>query len=401
MLDFTPTEEQLMMQKMARDFAQKEVKPYAMVWDKIPDPAKAFCADATRKSFKLDFHKMTVAKQYGGLGMDCLTHCLVWEEFAVADGGFALGHHANGIVSSIVQESASEAQRKEFLGALMAGEGGWCASAMTEPNVGPSGFFADVNNMQLTATARKVGNEYVLNGEKVFCTNAGSPFTKWVRVMAQTDKTVKGPKGMSCFYIWSDTPGFKVVKFEDKIGHRSSINAIITLDDCKVPLKYLENDAEGYNFAAGSSTKFSTVDGWTIIASLILGIARAAFEEAVNFAKQRIILGRPQIELQLVGGKLADMFIDIEATRALVWKAAWEADHNKLRNSKQAYAAKIMASDVAARTTSEACQIFGGVGITKDALVEKLFRDAKMTQIYEGANEPLRVNLAKRMQYGM
>ena len=401
MVDFALTEEQLMMQKMAKDFAEKEVKPIAMALDKKQDPKESFAVDATRKSFKLGFHKMTVPKQYGGQGLDSLTHCVVWEEFAVADAGFALGHDANSVVLSIALECATEEQRKEFVSALVEGEGGWCASAMTEPNVGPSGFFADAANMQLTATGRRVGDEYVLNGEKVFCTNGGSPFTKWYRVMVQTDKAVKGPQGMSVFYVWADTPGLNVVKFEDKMGQRLSINAIITLDDCRVHKRYIEGGQEGYNFAAGSGTKFSTVDGWPLMAAMNLGIARSAYEEALKFAKQRIILGRPSIEFQLVGAKLADMFIDISATRALIWNAAWEVDRNHVRNSKLAYAAKIMCSDVVVRTTSEACQIFGAVGITKDTLVEKLYRDAKVCQIYEGANEVLRVNIAKRLQFGL
>jgi len=212
MLDFTLTEEQLMMQKMARDFAEKEVKPIAMARDKMQDPFEAFPADVVKKSFELGFHKMTIPEQYGGLGLDCLTHCLVLEEFAAADAGFALGYDAHAIVASIALENGTEEQRETFVKSLTEGEGGWCAAAATEPNTGPSAFFTDHGTVALDTFARREGDEYVINGEKIFCTNAGSPFTKWYRIMARTDKSRTGLESTSVFFVWAGTPGLNVVK---------------------------------------------------------------------------------------------------------------------------------------------------------------------------------------------
>jgi len=401
-VDFTLTEQQLAMQKMARDFAEREIKPVAMEREKIPDPKEAFPVDLFKKSFELDLHKTCIPAKYGGLGLDCLTHVIIWEELAAADAGFCVSYEGHVTTLTFMMNIATEEQREVFLRAVTEGEGGLVAIATTEPNVGPGWPIDDPFNYVMETTARLEGDEYVLNGNKSFCTNGGTPITKWYDIQARTDMTKPGVEAHSSFLVWPDTPGLTLGKSADKMGQRLSYNAELYLDDLRVPKSHILGGRPGVGFdVATRADRLCTLDPWATIGGLSLGLARSAYEAALDYAKRRLILGRPAIQFQLVGAKLADMFIQIEAARALAWKAANYSDTHPQSDLKLTFATKVMTSDTAVKVASEAVQIFGGVGYTKENVVEKIYRDAKVTQIYEVSNELCRLGIAHFLEWGV
>jgi acyl-CoA dehydrogenase len=239
MVDFTLTEEQAAMQKMARDFAQKEIKPVAVVRDKIADPKEAFPLDLFKKSFALGFHKTCIPVKYGGLGLDCLTHVIMWEELAAADAGFCVSLEGHVTCLAFMTNAATEEQREIWLRAVTEGEGGLVAVATCEPNVGSSWPMDDPLTYAFETTARLKGNEWVLNGNKNFCTNGGTPILKWYVIEARADMTKTGVDSHADFLVWPDTPGLTVGKSADKMGQRLSYNAELFLDDLRVPQSHL------------------------------------------------------------------------------------------------------------------------------------------------------------------
>jgi len=401
MVDFALTEEQLAIQKLARDFAEKEIKPVAMERDRIVDPKEAFPVDIFKKSFELGFHKAFIPTKYGGLGLDCLTCLLIWEELAVGDAGVCVSFQGHALALEQTINSGTEEQRETFLGAVTEGEGCLTALSFTEPNVGPCWLLV-FPDYAMETTAVLQGDDYVLNGTKNFVTNGGTPLTKWYVIHARTDMTKGGLAAHNTFFVWADTPGLNVGKAEDKMGQRLSHNVVLYLDDLRVPKGQLlggvtERSTELF---AAERERLTTVDCWVLVGGLSLGIARAAYEAALDYAKQRLIAGRPSIQYQLVGAKLAEMYINIEAARALAWKAARHSDTHPRSDWKLAFGTKILTSDVAVKVSSEAVQIYGGYGYTKENLVEKLYRDAKVTQIYECPNELLKVTIASMLELG-
>jgi acyl-CoA dehydrogenase len=401
MVDFTLTEEQVAMQKMARDFAQKEVKPVAMVREKIADPKEAFPVDLFKKSFALGFHKTCIPVKYGGLGLDCLTHVIMWEELGAADAGFCVSLEGHVTTLAFMINAATEEQRQIWLRSVTEGEGGLVAVATTEPNVGPGWPIDDPLSYVMETTARLKGDDWVLNGNKTFCTNGGTPLTKWYTIQARADMTKTGVDANASFLVWPDTPGLTVGKSPEKMGQRLSYNAELFLDDLRVPKSHLVGGKIGTADVATSANRLTTLDPWCTIGGLCLGVARSAYEEALDYAKRRMILGRPAIQFQLVGAKLADMFIQIEAARALAWKAARHSDTEPASDLKLTLATKTMCSDTAVKVASEAVQVFGGIGYTKECLVEKLYRDAKVTQIYEVSNELCRIGIFHFLEWGI
>jgi len=401
MVDFTLTEEQLALQKLARDFADREIKPIAMERDRMVDPKEAFPVDLFKKSFELGFHKMFIPPKYGGMGLDCLTSALMWEEIAAGDAGVCVSYQGHALAITQMVNAGTEEQRETFLGAVTEGEGCLTALAFTEPNVGPCWLLV-YPDYAMETTAVLQGDEYVLNGTKSFCTNGGTPLTKWYVIHARTDMNKRGMEAHSTFLIWADTPGLTVGRAEDKMGQRLSHNTVLYLDDVRVPKEQLLGGGRrrATDVPITQRERLTTVDCWVLVSALAIGIARSAYEAALGYAKQRLIAGRPAIQLQLVGAKLAEMNTGIEAARALTWKAAKHTDTHPESDMKLAYGAKILASDTAVEVTSEAVQIFGGVGYTKEHVVEKLYRDAKVTQIYECPNELLKVAIASALERG-
>lgn len=402
MIDFTLTPEQLAIQKSVREFAEKEVKAIAMERDQMVDHENIFPVEAFKKSFGIGIHEATIPKKYGGQGLDCLTHVLIWEEMAAADAGFCVSYQGHFLaMEHICGPLAAEAQRETFLRALTSGEGGLAAFALTEPNVGPCWLLLQEDYI-LETTLERDGDDFVLNGVKNFCTNGGSPLTKWYVIWARGDHDKVGLESCRSCLVWADTPGLTVPKSENKMGQRLSKNAQLYLDNVRIPREQVIGDPGGMGMQpVHPGQRLVTANSWILLGALCLGIARSAYEEALGYARKRMIAGKPAIQHQLIGAKLADMYWNIEAVRAHVWRAACYFDTNPVPDLKLAWGAKVMGSDLAVKVTSEALQIHGGYGYTKDSLVEKLYRDAKVTQIYECPNELLRVTTAALLALGM
>jgi len=390
--------EQKALQKAFREFAQKEIKPVAMEREKIDDPAEAFPIDLFKKSFDLDLHISNIPEEYGGMGLDCLSHVVIWEELAAADAGFCVSYQGHAMSLAFWMNAAPKEHLENFIRPFVEGEGGLVAVAATEPNVGPSWGITFPADYAMESTAVLDGDDYVLNGNKNFCTNGGTPLTKWYLIYARTDMDQTGVEAHAGFAVPADAPGFKFGPPEHKMGQRLSYNASFFMDDIRIPK---ENFISRTSDAIGVKPRLTTQEPFTTIGGLNIGIARSAYEEALAYAKGRMIIGKPQIQYQLISAKLADMFIDIEAARSLVWNAAEYSDTHPESDNKLNWASKIFSSDVCVRTTSEAVQICGGYGYSKDMLVEKLYRDAKVTQIYECPNEVLRLGIGMLLEFGI
>lgn len=401
MVDFRLTPEQLAIQESVREFAENELKPIAMERDQMTDHEGIFPVEAFQKSFGIGIHEAAIPAKYGGQGLDGLTCALIWEELAAADAGFCVSYQGHFLaVEHICGGAATEEQRETFLRSLTTEEGGLAAFALTEPNVGPCWLLVQADFIQQT-TVERDGHDYILNGVKTFCTNGGSPLTKWYVIWARGDKEKVGLPSCRTCLVWADSPGLSVPRSEDKMGQRLSRTAQLYLDNVRVPREHVIGDPDGPMMGAGAAERMVTAQSWILLGALCLGIARSAYEEALEYAKGRIIAGQPAIQHQLIGAKLADMYWNIEAVRAYVWKAANYFDTHPQPDLKLAQGAKVLGSDLAVKVTDEALQIHGGYGYTKETLVEKLYRDAKVTQIYECPNELLRVTTANMLHLGL
>jgi len=401
MVDFKLTSEQLAIQKSVREFAEKEVKAIAMERDQMTDHENIFPVEAFQKSFGIGIHDAVIPAKYGGQGLDGLTCAIIWEELAAADAGFCVSYQGHFLaLEHVCGPAATEAQRETFLKILTTEEGGLAAYALTEPNVGPCWLLVQ-EDFILETTLERDGDDYVLNGVKTFCTNGGSPLTKWYVIWARGDKDKVGLESCRTCLVWADAPGFTVPKSENKMGQRLSKNAQLYLDNVRVPKEHVFSEPGSMAMGGEAGQRLITANSWILLGALCVGLARSAYEEALGYAKKRIIAGKPAIQHQLIGAKLSDMYWNIEAVRAYVWKAANYFDTNPLPDLKLAWGAKVMGSDLAVKATNEALQIHGGYGYTKDTLVEKLYRDAKVTQIYECPNELLRVTTAGMLELGM
>lgn len=375
-MDFTLTEEQKMVRDMARSFAQEKVLPLAAELDR----SHRFPKELVEEMAQLGLMGMMVPPEYGGGGMGTLSYVLALEELARACASTAVIMSVNNsLTAAPIEHFGTEEQKKRFLPPLAKGEhlGCYCLS---EPSAG-----SDAANQKTTAVLK--GDKWILNGTKNFITNGREADT--AIVFAVTDKE-KRHKGITAFIVDTDHPGWKVVKLEEKLGITASSTAQIVLEDCEVPKEnVLGGVGEGFTVA------MHTLDGGRIgIATQALGIARAAFEESVKYAKQREAFGRPISQFQAIQFMIADMATRIDAARLLIWRAADLKDRN-LPHSQEASMAKLYASETAMWVTTKAVQIHGGYGYTKDYPVERHFRDAKITEIYEGTSEIQRLVISK------
>lgn len=364
---FDLTDEQKEIRKLARDFAMNEIIPVAAEYDvkaEMPWPI-------IQKAFDIGMWNLNIPEKYGGQGLDHLTEVLVYEEIAYGCLGVFGAFGGNGLALTPLLISGTDEQKKRFLPAF-AEKARLAAFALTEPNAG-----SDASS--ISTNARQVGNEYILNGAKCFITHGG--IADLHTVFASTDKSL-GIKGLSAFLIPAGTPGLSMGKKEDKMGDRASHIAEVLLEDVCVPVENrLGNEGEGFKIA------MRTLDiTRPTIAAGALGVAQRALAEAINYAKQRVQFGKPIAEYQAIQFTLADMAMAVMASRALVWQAAAKIDLGQVDRMLSA-TAKCIASDTAMKVTVEALQIFGGYGYMKDYPMEKLMRDAKITQIYEGTNQ--------------
>ncbi|MCW8857516.1 MAG: acyl-CoA dehydrogenase family protein [Kangiella sp.] len=374
------TEEQTMIQDMARGYVQERIAPFAEEWDKN----KTFPAEALQGLAELGFYGMLVPEQWGGCEIGYVAAALVLEEIAAGDGACStIISVTNSVGCMPILNFGTDEQKEKFLKPLASGEklGAFC---LTEPHAG-----SDASDLRTKAVLEKGpdGDHYIINGSKQFITSGKNGDT--AIVFAVTDPSA-GKKGISAFIVPTDTPGYIVANIEDKMGQNASDTASIVFEDCKIPAEnLLGKEGEGYKIA------LSGLEGGRIgIAAQAVGMARAAYEYALEYSKERKSFGKPINKHQAVQFKLADMATQVEAARQMVLHAAQLRDNN-LPCLKEACMAKLFASEIAEKVCSEAIQILGGYGYLRDYPVERIYRDVRIAQIYEGTSEVQRMVIGR------
>jgi acyl-CoA dehydrogenase len=374
MVDFTLTDEQRNLRELAHDFAVKEIRPVAWEYDRD----STWPQGIIEKAWEVGLMNSHLPEEYGGAGAGYLDGCLIEEELSWGCSGIQTSLGCNGLATAPVILGGSEEIKKEYLGRLT--EAPLLASfCLTEPDAG-----SDVSGMRTSAVRQ--GDKYVINGSKCFITNGG--YANWYTVYAKTDKDA-GHRGISAFVVPRDA-GVVVDKKEDKLGQRASNTATISFDDVEVPAENLLGE-ENKGFKLAMMTLDRTRPG---VAAMATGIARAAFEFAVDYSKERVQFGVPIAMHQAVQFMIADMATDIEAARLLTWKSATMLDRDE-RNTLISSHAKRFSADIAMKVATDAVQIYGGYGFIKEYPVEKLFRDAKIMQLYEGTSQIQRLVIAR------
>jgi acyl-CoA dehydrogenase len=380
MIGFRLTPELEELQVRARRFAQEEIAPIAAEYDEREE----YPHFVTERAYEAGLANMNVPVEYGGPGLGLLANCVATEELGAACSGITTNLMVSNLATVPLVLFGTEEQKQRFLETLIE-ERGLAAFCLSEPQAG-----SDAGSIQTTALLD--GDAYVVNGHKIYTTNGS--FASYYTVFALTDPE-KGARGMSTVLVPADLPGIEVVKVEKKMGQRASNTAQITFTDVRVPRENLLGQ-EGRGFPQA----LKVLDyGRAGVAALSTGVARQALELATEYAKERVQFGKAIAELQAIQFMLADMATEVEAARLLTWQAAWMADEG-LPQAKQAAMAKCYAADVAMRVTTDAVQIFGGYGYMRDHPVEKLMRDAKILQIYEGTNQIQRIVIARNLLRG-
>lgn len=382
-MEFELTSEQKAYQQMAREFAEKEIIPYARELDEKEE----FPCEILKKLHAVGLHDLAVPEEYGGPGVDSLSYSLIIEQIARGCAGVTVTSSANGNSLALypLLLGGTEEQKQRFLPPICK-EGKLVTFSLTEPDAG-----SDVK--AIATTARKEGNYYIINGSKCFITNAS--YAEYHTVFANVVDG-SGAKKLSVFMIEPGTPGVIVGKKEKKMGLRCSDTAELFFEDVRVPKENLiGEEGDGFELA------MKTLDmARPSVGAISLGIAQAAFEAAVAYSKTRVQFGRPICKNQGIQFMLADMATRIEAARLLVYQASWLKDKFYKEGrpfTKQAAFAKLYASDVAMKVTTDAVQILGGFGYTRESLVEKYMRDAKIMQIFEGTNQIQRLVIANKI----
>ncbi|ROQ89504.1 hypothetical protein EDF72_5413 [Delftia acidovorans] len=370
--------DQEMIRDAVRDFVRTEITPHAARWDK----EHHFPKNVHQGLAALGAYGICVPEEYGGAGLDYLSLALVLEEIAAGDGGTStVISVTNCPVNAILMRYGSEAQKQQWLAPLARGEilGAFC---LTEPHVG-----SDASALRTTAT--RDGSDYVINGVKQFITSGKNGDV--AIVIAVTDKAA-GKRGMSAFIVPTSAPGYQVLRLEDKLGQHSSDTAQIQFEGCRIPAANLIGaEGEGYRIA------LSALEGGRIgIAAQSVGMARAAFDCALQYSKERESFGQPIFNHQAVGFRLADCATQIEAARQLIWHAASLRDAG-LPCLKEAAMAKLFASEMAERVCSSAIQTLGGYGVVSDFPVERIYRDVRVCQIYEGTSDVQKILIQRAL----
>lgn len=372
------TSEQQQIREALADFCRHEIAPKAAQWDRD----HIFPRDVHRQLAELGCYGVMVPEEYGGAGLDTVCLALILEEIAAADGGTSTAISVNNCpVCSILLAYGNEQQKRDWLAPLARGDklGAFC---LTEPQAGS-------NAAEIRTTARHDGDHVVLNGVKQFITSGKNG---QVAIVIAVTGEGKPSERMSAFIVPTDTPGYIVARLEDKLGQHSSDTAQIVFDNCRIPASFrIGDEGQGYKIA------LSGLEGGRIgIAAQALGMARAALEASLAYAKDREAFGQPIFQHQAVQFRLADMATQLEAARQLIWHAA------RLRDAgrpclKEAAMAKLFASEVAERICSDAIQIFGGYGVVSDFPVERFYRDVRVCQIYEGTSDIQRMLIARAL----
>ena len=377
MISFSLTEEQEALKAMAREFAEKEMKPNAAKYDE----GHEFPEDVMKKAFEVGFLACKIPEKYGGGGLSDIDTVIVSEELAAGCAGMYTTMMVNALAYTPIILFGTDEQKKKFL-TPHTEKMSFAAFCLTEREAG-----SDAG--ALKTTAKKVGSEYVINGSKCFISNAGIASLYVVFANSNPDK---GMRGLSAFIVPRETPGLTIGKVEDKMGQRASNTAEVIFEDVKVPEENLLGK-EGIGFVIAMKTLDKTR---APVGAAGVGVARAALQYAIEYAKTRIQFGKPIALFQHIAFQIAQMAMEINAARHLVWHAAWLLDQGK-PCSKESAMAKTFGSDVAMRVTTESLQILGGYGYMKDYPMEKLMRDAKLLQIYEGTNEIQRMIISREV----
>jgi len=378
-VDFTFTDEQNQLRRSIREFAEGEILPHVMEWDEVSH----FPMEIMPKLAEMGLLGIIFPEEYGGAGLGYIEYVIAIEELSRVDGsvGIIVAAH-NSLCSNHIFKFGSEAQKHKYLSPLAQGKkiGAW---SLTEPEAG-----SDAGGTR--TTAKRDGNHWILDGAKTFTTNGH--YADVCVAMAVTDKS-KASHGISAFIIEKGTPGFKPGKKENKLGLRASDTSEVIFSDCRVPRENLLGD-EGEGFTGS----LKILDGGRIsIAALALGMAQGALDAAIKYAKQRKQFGQPISEFQAIQFKLADMATEVEAARLLVYQAAWLADKNNVRFTRESSMAKLFASEVAVRVANECVQIHGGYGFIKEYPAEKFYRDVKLCTIGEGTSEIQKLVIARQL----
>jgi len=378
-VDFELSKEQEMVRKEVRRFAHKEILPVALELDE----SESFSADLTRKMGNIGLFGTIVSEAYGGQGMDYLSYIIAVEEVARIDGSQAATVAAgNSLGIGPIYYFGTEAQKQKYLPKLCRGEGLW-GFGLTEPTAG-----SDAGGSKTTAV--KDGNEWVINGSKIFITNAACELSLGVTVQAVTGRRESGRPEYTCFLVEHGTPGFKAVEMHRKMMWRASNTAELYFDDVRVPAaNVLGNVGDGFH------QMLQTLDGGRLsIAAMGLGGAQGAYEMALKYAKSREQFGQPVSKFQAVAFKLADCAMEIECGRNLLYKACWLRD-KKRPFAKEAAMAKLYCSELMGRVANHAVQIHGGYGLMKEYHVERFYRDQKLLDIGEGTSEVQRLVISR------
>ena len=373
-MDFELTETQAMTRKMVRDFVEREIIPESMTYDE----SQEFPSHWAKKMGELGLLGIFVPEKYGGSGLDSVSYAITIEELARGDASASvIAAVCNGLACEPILRWGTEEQKQKYLVPLARGE--WVgAYALTEPGSG-----SDAAAMR--ATAKLDGDEWELNGTKAFITNASA-----AKVLVTYARTGEKKYDISCFIVPTDAPGFSLLKKENKMGIRASDTMLLGFDHMRIPKEnLLGQEGKGFNIA------MATLDGGRIgIAAQALGIAQRALEESVKYAKERDAFGQKIAEFQAIQWKLADMATEIDAARLLVYKVAYLKDQGQ-KHTYESSVAKLFASEAAHRAVDAAVQIHGGYGFVKDYVVEKLYRDQRITELYEGTSEIQRLVIAR------
>ncbi|MDD4910285.1 MAG: acyl-CoA dehydrogenase family protein [Candidatus Omnitrophica bacterium] len=367
-MDYLLTEEQKMIRDLCRQIARDKIKPVAAKYD----ASEEFPWDMMKILAQSDLFAIFIPAEYGGMGGGVLDLCIATEELSRACGGISVCYAASALGTFPIILFGTDEQKKKYLPPLAKGEK-IAAFGITEPAAG-----SDASAIQ--TTAKKSGDHYILNGTKHFITNGGE--AEIYVIIAMTDKA-KGARGASAFIVEKGTPGFTFGKKEDKLGIRASATRELVFTDCKIPAANLLSK-EGMGFIVTMHTFDKSRPG---VAAQALGIAQGALDEAVKYSTEREQFGKSIASFQGIQWMLADMATEVEAARALVYSVARHVDAGVKNVSKESAMAKLFASDVAMKVTTDAVQILGGYGYMKEYPVEKHMRDAKITQIYEGTNQ--------------
>jgi alkylation response protein AidB-like acyl-CoA dehydrogenase len=378
-VNFSLTDEQQQLRRSIREFAEGEIAPHVMAWDEVSH----FPSEIMPKLAEMGLLGVIFPEQYGGAGLGYIEYVIAIEELSRVDGsvGIIVAAH-NSLCSNHIFKFGTEAQKQKYLVPLAQGKkiGAW---SLTEPEAG-----SDAGGTR--TTAKREGGHWLINGAKTFTTNGH--YADICVAMAVTDQA-KDSHGISAFIVEKGTPGFRPGKKENKLGLRASDTSEIILTDCRVPQENLLG-AEGEGFIGS----LKILDGGRIsIAALALGMAQGALAAAIKYAKQRKQFGQAISEFQAIQFKLADMATQVEAARLLVYQAAWLADQNSARFTRESSMAKLFASEVAVRVANECVQIHGGYGFIKDYPAEKFYRDVKLCTIGEGTSEIQKLVIARQL----